>query len=51
VDAPPPAAGEGRRQGAIASDLRRAARELGLPGVPEDVRRRAEQLVGEGAGP
>ena len=53
ADAPPPppldeGAGLGRD---LVGDLQRAARELGLPGVPEDVRRRAEQLVGEGAGP
>jgi glycosyltransferase involved in cell wall biosynthesis len=32
--------------GDILADLRRAARALGLPAVPDDVRRRAEELVG-----
>ncbi|HSD67896.1 MAG TPA: glycosyltransferase family 4 protein [Vicinamibacteria bacterium] len=48
---PPPAAPEeAGPRGDLLADLRRAARELGLPAVPEDVRRRAEELVGDGSG-
>jgi glycosyltransferase involved in cell wall biosynthesis len=46
---PPPAEGKGLPDELLA-DLRRAARELGLAAVPEDVRRRAEELVGRGTG-
>ena len=53
ADAPlPPAADEGAGlEGDLVAEVRRAARELGLAGVPEDVRRRAEQLVGGGTWP
>jgi glycosyltransferase involved in cell wall biosynthesis len=46
--APPPADPGDGLPGALLAELRRAARELGLPGVPEDVRRRVEELASGG---
>jgi hypothetical protein len=43
---PPPAAKDSGLLGDLLADLRRAARGLGLGAVPEDARRRAEELVG-----
>ena len=47
---PPPVAEDAGLRGDLLADLRRAARELGLPGVPADARRRAEELAGGGSG-
>jgi glycosyltransferase involved in cell wall biosynthesis len=44
---PRPEPEEAGLRGHVLAELRRAARELGLPAVPEGVRRRAEELVGE----
>jgi len=46
---PPPVTEDAGLRGDLLADLRRAARELGLPAVPEDVRRRAEELAGGGS--
>jgi glycosyltransferase involved in cell wall biosynthesis len=48
---PPPEHEEAGLARDLVADLQRAARELGLPGVPEDARRRAEQLASGGGEP
>jgi glycosyltransferase involved in cell wall biosynthesis len=42
----PPEREEAGLAGDLVAELRRAARELGLPGVPADARTRAEELLG-----
>jgi len=47
---PPPVPEDAGLRRDLLADLRRAARELGLPAVPADAWRRAEELAGEGSG-